>query len=30
VLIQPWYKFFANVTDKVLFATFPKIRTFQF
>jgi len=30
VLIQPWYKFFANVKDKVLFATFPKIRTFQF
>jgi len=23
-------KFFANVTNKVLFATFPKIRTFQF
>jgi len=30
VVIQPWYKFFANVTDKFLFAIFPKIRTFQF
>jgi len=30
VLIQLWYKIFANVTDEVLFATFPKIRTFQF
>jgi len=30
VLIQPWYKFFAKVTDKVIFAIFPKIRTFQF
>jgi len=30
VLIQTWCKFFANVTDKVLFAIFPKIITFQF
>jgi len=27
--IQPWYKFFANVTDKVLFATFPKNHNFS-
>jgi len=33
VLIQPWYNFCANghfITDKVLFATFPKMRNFQF
>jgi len=30
MLTQPWYNFFQTVTDKVLFATFPKMRTFQF
>jgi len=29
VLIQPWCNFFANVTDKVLFATFPKNQNFS-
>jgi len=30
VFIEPWYKFFAIVTDKVLFVSFAKIRNFQF
>jgi len=28
VLIQPWYNFFANSLRYVLFATFPKMRTY--
>jgi len=28
VLIQPWYKFFENRHRYVLFATFPKMRTY--
>jgi len=29
-LIQPWYNFSQMVMDTVLFAIFPKMRTFQF
>jgi len=28
LLIQPWYNFFANGRIYVLFATFPKMRTY--
>ena len=30
VLVQPWYNVFETLTDKVLFAAFLKMRTFQF
>jgi len=30
VFIQPWYNFSQAVTDNVLFATLPIMRTFKF